>query len=247
MKSRMDTVTVASLKRHNTVSLWSPRPAPAPNPLFLLIEQHWGPEKAREAMQEILMHRSTPRKPANSQVSLEGSSSSLRVLATEWHTPLSTTPPIVPVRTPVRDQTTPTKSQKRTRLLSHGKFDFEIDETSVSRGRINSRNENRLPEPSPSERRGNKRLSLRGDRTPLSLGSMESRSECWMPEPFEKREAQLSKRRSLGAEGLRGLMPKLADLTADSRDKAAKGIAATVRAKAKKISGSGRWNWANWF
>jgi hypothetical protein len=65
VRTSMETVAVASLKRCNGFSPWSPHPAPAPNTLFQLIAQHWGSEKANEAMQKMLSQRSTPRKVAN--------------------------------------------------------------------------------------------------------------------------------------------------------------------------------------
>jgi hypothetical protein len=40
MRSRIETVATAEIKRHNALSPWSPRPAPGPNPLFPLIKKH---------------------------------------------------------------------------------------------------------------------------------------------------------------------------------------------------------------
>ena len=66
IQSTIETTAVAALKQCNRLSPWSPSPAPAPNALFSLVAQHWGSEKATEAMQKILSQRSTPRKAAKS-------------------------------------------------------------------------------------------------------------------------------------------------------------------------------------
>lgn len=70
VRTSMETVAVASLKRCNGFSPWSPHPTPSPNTLFQLITQHWGSEKANEAMQKMLSQRSTPRKAGNGRCSL---------------------------------------------------------------------------------------------------------------------------------------------------------------------------------
>lgn len=65
VRSTLSTMVTGTLRRCNGSSPWSPQPAPSPNALFPLISQHWGKEKAGEAMQKMLAQRSTPRKPAN--------------------------------------------------------------------------------------------------------------------------------------------------------------------------------------
>lgn len=59
------TTARAVIKRHNSASPWSPRPAPQPNPLFEIIAMHWGPEAANSVMYRVLTTRSaktTPRR-----------------------------------------------------------------------------------------------------------------------------------------------------------------------------------------
>ncbi|KAL1879370.1 hypothetical protein VTK73DRAFT_7101 [Phialemonium thermophilum] len=58
----LETSAVAVLQRHNTSSIWSPRPAPQRNPLFGIIASHWGFDAAHDVMQRILSGRSPPRK-----------------------------------------------------------------------------------------------------------------------------------------------------------------------------------------
>lgn len=40
IQSKVETVAMASVKLHNTMSPWSPPPEPTPNPLLPLIERH---------------------------------------------------------------------------------------------------------------------------------------------------------------------------------------------------------------
>ena len=75
MRTRLKTCASATLKRHNSLSLWSPQPAPVPNPLFHLVEYHWGGEKASAVLQDILAERSTPRKPARAGLNQQAAKS----------------------------------------------------------------------------------------------------------------------------------------------------------------------------
>ncbi|KAK1766872.1 hypothetical protein QBC33DRAFT_91945 [Phialemonium atrogriseum] len=63
--TRVETRAVAVIKRHNTSSLWSPRPVPQTNPLFAIIASNWGADAANDVMHRIHTSRSTPRKAAN--------------------------------------------------------------------------------------------------------------------------------------------------------------------------------------
>ncbi|KAG9259283.1 uncharacterized protein F5Z01DRAFT_746602 [Emericellopsis atlantica] len=60
MSSRMETVATAKLRRYDALSPWSPRPAPAPDLLSPLVKKHWGPNKARDVMQQVSAGRSAP-------------------------------------------------------------------------------------------------------------------------------------------------------------------------------------------
>ncbi|RGP79474.1 hypothetical protein FLONG3_2435 [Fusarium longipes] len=53
MQSKVETVATASVKLHNTRSLWSPAPVLKSNPLLPLIERHWGITNAREVLRRI--------------------------------------------------------------------------------------------------------------------------------------------------------------------------------------------------
>ena len=61
----IQTCAAATIKRHNTSSPWSPRPAPQSNSLFSVIAANWGADAANDVMYRIFASRSTPRKAAN--------------------------------------------------------------------------------------------------------------------------------------------------------------------------------------
>lgn len=64
MQTTMETRAFAIIKRHNSSSFWSPRPAPQPNPhLFEIIASHWGMASAREILTRISARPRTPLHP----------------------------------------------------------------------------------------------------------------------------------------------------------------------------------------
>lgn len=56
--TKLSTTAEAAIKLHNALSPWSPHPMPVKNRLLPLIKRHWGPQKASEAMQQMLAQRS---------------------------------------------------------------------------------------------------------------------------------------------------------------------------------------------
>lgn len=51
----LETNITASMERRSNCSQWSPRPtSQAPNPLFRIVAAHWGPQRAANAIHEIL-------------------------------------------------------------------------------------------------------------------------------------------------------------------------------------------------
>lgn len=225
IRSRMETAAMATLKRHSTASPWCPRPTPAPNHLFQLIERHWGVNKAQEAMQKILAQRSTPRKAAQAGLGVyqEDVRSSLDASSTTNRSSSRPDHPAIPVR--------------QTSL--QGKFDTKV----VPSLRVPStqiREKNSLP----------RQLAFEGDESQESLRSSVYRgsksSTYWGDgSPSNQSGTSAHERRMLGSDGLRGLVPRLADFTLEARERDARGMAATARAKGKKELG--RWGWTSWF
>lgn len=62
--SRMETMAMATVKRHDSRSPWSPPAERSPERLLPLIERHWGAQKAAVTMQQILAHYSVSREQA---------------------------------------------------------------------------------------------------------------------------------------------------------------------------------------
>jgi hypothetical protein len=224
-RSRMETVVMATLKRHSTISLWCPRPTPAPNHLFQLIERHWGVNKAQEAMQKILAQRSTPRKAAQAglgvyQVDMR---SSLDASSTDSRSSSCYEPPVVPVRQASLHGMTETKTTRSHRVSS-----------------IHTRQNSTLSRQlAPAGDDGQERQGSRVDRE-------SGRSTYWSDgSPSSQSGVSGHDRRMPGSDGLRGLVPRLADLTLEARERTSRGIAATARIKGKKELG--RWGWASWF
>lgn len=220
MSSRMETKAAASLKRHNTLSPWSPRPAPSPNPLFPLIERHWGADKARDAMQQILNQRFTPRKPAKAGADLSPNVNGGRF---DVAPPVPKhAPPPVPVRqTSLQKDVFPRKSlsrkgstaELRQHVLSRGTYSFETDKD-------------------------------HGSADSHSRGSPSS--NIMRADTYSSASDSPKRRRSLSMSGLKGLMPNFSDFTLDTKPLREKPFRGSI-AGSKRKKDSGRWNWASWF
>ncbi len=65
VRTRLETVATAAIKRHNVESGWSPLPAPWNNPLLEIISSHWGLAAAGDIMEKLAAAKPpTPRKSA---------------------------------------------------------------------------------------------------------------------------------------------------------------------------------------
>ncbi|KND92999.1 hypothetical protein TOPH_02247 [Tolypocladium ophioglossoides CBS 100239] len=62
LRSRLETTATANLKRHNALSLWSPRPETSQNHLLQLVERHWGADKATSVKEQIMGRQQPPKK-----------------------------------------------------------------------------------------------------------------------------------------------------------------------------------------
>lgn len=59
LHTKLRTTAEATVKLHNAFSPWSPHPVLIKDRVLPLIKRHWGPQKASEAMQQMLAQRST--------------------------------------------------------------------------------------------------------------------------------------------------------------------------------------------
>jgi hypothetical protein len=195
--SRMTTTAVASLKRQNDRSPWSPRLDSTPNILFPLIEAHWGVEKAQEAMRQMLAQRSTTRRPARpvSIMSLDRKARS-SYSATEYNIHDS----IIPYRRSSLD------------------YQERIDKLPIER------------KESPSI--GNMTLSTRSTEYATS----------------EDSDSPSRKRRSLGSDSIRALLPRAIDAATDDRNgRIGRPGRVWGTTKLGPSRNGGRWAWASWF
>lgn len=60
LKTMVETTAIAAIKLQGSSSLWSPRDALQPNPLFEIIASHWGAETTSDVIRRILSSRSLP-------------------------------------------------------------------------------------------------------------------------------------------------------------------------------------------
>ena len=219
VSSRIETKATASLKRHNTLSPWSPRPAPHPNLLFPLIERHWGADKAMNAMKQILNQRFTPRKPANACADL---SSVVGGSSDAPPPPPKHAPPPVPVRQASLQKEVPSKcplgrtdlpSELRQRVLSRVTHSFETARSQAPAG-------------------------SQGRRSPSSNVMRDGWASSETSESPQRR-------RSLNMAGLKGLMPNLSDFTLDSKSLREKAFRGSATGSKRKKDG-GKWGWG-WF
>ncbi|PNY29381.1 Uncharacterized protein TCAP_00706 [Tolypocladium capitatum] len=62
LRSRLETTATATLKPHNALSLWSPRPETSQSHLLQLIERHWGADQAMSVKDQIIGLQQPPKK-----------------------------------------------------------------------------------------------------------------------------------------------------------------------------------------
>ena len=225
IRSRMETVATATLKRHSTASPWSPRPTPAPNPLFQLIERHWGVDKAREAMQLILAQRSTPRKAALAGLAAY-KKDSLQSLSTSAGTSQSLSSRIGQPSVPVRQASLQRAPEPGLDPWKRHPGFVSCDRLADSMGADSQSSLSRFNAATPSSS---------GDRAQWSDRSPSSRSRNSGHDI-----------RALTSEGIKNLMPKLAEFAFENREKSGRG-AGTIRGTRGKKEVSTRWGWTSWF
>lgn len=220
MSSRMETIATASLKQHNTLSPWSPRPAPSPNPLFPLIERHWGADKARDAMQQILAQRSTPRKPAKA-----GADISPDVDVSGFDIP-----PLAPAHAPPPVPARQTSLQKDV-------FAKQSMSRKGSTARLRRHVLSRETHSSEADKPGSLHSQSHGLPSANMMRTGLSSSET---------SGSPRRKRSLGMGGLKGLMPNFSDFTLDSRPMREQPFRGPATGSRRKKD-PGRWGWASWF
>ncbi|KAF4964867.1 hypothetical protein FSARC_7259 [Fusarium sarcochroum] len=257
--SKIETVATASVRLHNAMSIWSPPLASTSNPLLPLIERHWGVTNANEAMRHIMTPDYVPWESGKVSRSI-GTKPKDAAPRSHIQAPLDQSPaPLIPLRH---------ASLQRSR-----NGDNDDDKAASSHSRQKVRRESSRCDSSASTcmlgRSQEVSLTLRtskhaGAGNPSAEQAQEtefSRREIDFPAVQDRRSCSgnsdsstLWKRRSLGAETLRGLFPLMAGLSTTRsrevkrgpmRDEELGAVSPAARTRGKKDAS--RWGWATWF
>ncbi|KAF5604973.1 hypothetical protein FPANT_1312 [Fusarium pseudoanthophilum] len=251
MHSKIETVATASVKLHNARSLWSPPPVSRSNPLLPLVERHWGTMSARKVMAQIAAAKYDP-KDSEQTYCLQQKHSEKTDYRTHgkptWnHSPTPRIPP-------------------RKASLQRDCTEFDLDD----RGKHSGSRQRLRQGPSRCGSYGSSYLSrqsreaLPGPRTLRVAGvsnsahtrprEEHSRDGSDIPATQGRRtfsgksdSSTLWKRRSLGADTLRGLLPLMAGLSITTREREVEEprVASPARSRGKKEAS--KWGWASWF
>ncbi|PKK47710.1 hypothetical protein CI102_8586 [Trichoderma harzianum] len=135
--TKLSTTAEAAITPHNALCPWSPHPRPVKSQLFPLIEHHWGPQKASDAMRQMLAQRSA-LSPDHDRALREGYEQ--HMAREPLHHPY--TPTISPRQTSLqgtqqmRVKSRPSSHPLSVKRVSH---DWEVGSRGVSDGRIPER------------------------------------------------------------------------------------------------------------
>ncbi|RYP32364.1 hypothetical protein DL767_005229 [Monosporascus sp. MG133] len=234
-RSRIETTAVGVVKRHNTTSIWSPRPTPASNALFPIIASHWGPGRAHDVMNKIMARRSSPRRIPKSN-----SRGMTNVRASE-------NSPQIPVRT---DKGAAIRVPQRKASLENQQQSTPDDAMDPAR-KIWTEMRRKTSGRATASLRVSKDRRLPGLSADLEPGPGPEMPPLYSQGEVERRRQQirdmaLRNKRSIGADSLRSLVPSLAEFHLDSNGKPDDVIRGeethSVGRKAE-----GRWNIGGWW
>jgi len=184
--TKIETTVIASLKRHNVSSAWSPPPVQSKDALRDIITRHWGEKKATKYIQ----HMRPLRKPTPSFSPY----SSLRLKPKETRAALMSVPPHVPKRKASlqKDVVPRPEAANVLRKKSYG---------SASKGSSASIKASQQP---------------RGLREHKSVAALGRRFRNASSETQQSRAASMGKKKSFATEILRSLTPKMPNVYAGS-------------------------------
>ncbi|KAF5254729.1 hypothetical protein FANTH_468 [Fusarium anthophilum] len=243
MHSKIETVATASVKLHNAMSFWSPPPVSRSNPLLPLVERHWGATSARKVMAQIAAAKYGPKDSEQTdclqQKHPEKNGYSTHGKPTWNHSP---TPRIPPRKASLQRDCTEVDLDDR-----------EKQPQSLMRLRQGSSRCGRQS-----------REGLPGSRTFRGAGvnnsahtrpkEEHSRDGSDIPATQSRRtfsgksdSSTLWKRRSLGADTLRGLLPLMTGLSITTREQEVEESRAVLPARSRGKKEASKWGWASWF
>ncbi|CCT63834.1 uncharacterized protein FFB20_12795 [Fusarium fujikuroi] len=251
MQSKIETVATASVKLHNAMSLWSPPPVSRSNPLLPLVERRWGTTSARKVMGQIAAAKYGPRDSEQTyclqQKHLEKTGDGTHGESTWNHSPT----PRIPLRkaslqrgcTEVDHHNRETPSQSHHRLRQGSSRCGSYASSYLSR-------QSREGLPGPRTFRGagvNNSVHTRPKEEHSRDGSDVPATQGRRTFSGKSDSSTLWKRRSLGADTLRGLLPLMAGLSITTREQEVEEprVASPARSRGKKDAS--KWGWASWF
>ncbi|KAK2135603.1 hypothetical protein NOF04DRAFT_1365809 [Fusarium oxysporum II5] len=251
MHSKIETVATASVKLHNAMSLWSPPPVSRSNPLLPLVERHWGATNARKVMAQVAAAKYGSKDSEQTyclqQKHSEKTDYSTHVKPAWNHSPT----PRIPLR----------KASLQRGCTEGDLDDREMHSQSHQRLRQGS---SRCGSYASSYLSRQSREGLPGPKTIRGAGVNNSahtrpkeehtRDGSDIPATRNRRtfsgksdSSTLWKRRSLGADTLRGLFPLMAGLSITTREREVEEPRAASPTRSRGKKDASRWGWAAWF
>ncbi|EWG45222.1 hypothetical protein FVEG_06102 [Fusarium verticillioides 7600] len=251
MHSKIETVATASVKLHNAMSLWSPAPVLRSNPLLPLVERHWGTMSARKVMAQIAAAKYDP-KDSEQTYCLQQKNSEKTGYRTHgkptWnHSP---TPRIPPRKASLQRDCTEVDlddrgkhSQPRQRLRQGSSRCGSYASSYLSR-------QSREGLPGPRTFRGagvNNSAHTRPEEEHSRDGTGIPATQGRRTLSGKSDSSTLWKRRSLGADTLRGLLPLMAGLSITTREREVEEPRGASPARSRGKKDASKWGWASWF
>ncbi|KAF5554337.1 hypothetical protein FPHYL_8481 [Fusarium phyllophilum] len=251
MHSKIETVATASVKLHNAMSLWSPPPVSRSNPLLPLVERHWGTTRARKVMAQISAAKYNPKDSEQTDCLQQKHSERIGYRTNgkpTWnHSP---TPRIPPRKASLhRDGT-------EVHLDDREKNSQSLMRLRQGSSRCGSYASSYLSRQSREGLQGPRTFRGAGVNNSAHTGPKEehSRDGSDIPATRSRRtfsgksdSSTLWKRRPLGADTLRGLLPLMAGLSITTREREVEEPRVTSPARSRGKKDASKWGWAAWF
>ncbi|KAF5536031.1 hypothetical protein FMEXI_10531 [Fusarium mexicanum] len=251
MHSKIETVATASVKLHNAMSFWSPPPVSRSNPLLPLVERHWGATSARKVMAQIAAAKYGPKDSEQTdclqQKHPEKKGYSTHGKPTWNHSP---TPRIPPRKASLQRDCTEVDLDDREK---HSQSLMRLRQGS---SRCGSYASSYLSRQSCEGLPGSRTFRGAGVNNSAHTRPTEehSRDGSDIPATQSRRtfsgksdSSTLWKRRSLGADTLRGLLPLMAGLSITTREQEVEESRAVLPARSRGKKEASKWGWASWF
>jgi hypothetical protein len=251
MHSKIETVVTASVKLHNAMSLWSSPPVLRSNPLLPLVERHWGTMSARKLMAQIAAAKHDP-KDSEQTYCLQQKHSEKTGYSTHgkptWNR--SPAPRIPPRKASLQRDCTEVDLDDR------GKYSQPRQRFRQGPFRCGSYASSYWSRQSREDLPGPRTFRGAGVNNSAHTRPKEEHSRDGTDIPATQGRRTLSgksdssamwKRRSLGADTVRGLLPLMAGLSITTREREVEEPRGAPPACSRGKKDTSKWGWASWF